>query len=46
MRKLRQTCKVEMGEESIKSVKSHMQKGATINAYICIQGRGGMKNWS
>ena len=41
MRKLWQTNKVKMGEESIKSMKSHTQKGVTPNANICIQGEGG-----
>ena len=31
MRKLWQTSKVKMGEESIKSMKSRTQKGVTVN---------------
>ena len=41
MRKLRQMSRVEMGEESIRSMKSHTQKGATLNEYIRVQGEGG-----
>ena len=32
MRKVWQTSKVKIGEESIKSTKSHTQKGVTVNA--------------
>ena len=41
MRKLWQMSKVRMVEESIKSMKSHKQKGVTLDAYLCLQrGRG------
>ena len=33
MRKLWKISKVKMGEESIKSVESHMQKGVTVNGW-------------
>ena len=35
-----------MQEESIKSMKSHMKKGITLNANMCVQGGGRLKNWS
>ena len=38
MRTVRETSKVEMGKESIKSMKSHAQKGITLNAYLGVDG--------
>ena len=40
MQKLWQMSKAKMGEESIKSMKSHMQKVVILNAHICVQGGG------
>ena len=42
MRKLWQTSKVTIREESIKSMKSRTPKGLT----LCVQGGGTSKNWS
>ena len=46
MRKLRETSKVKMGEESVKTMKSRTQKWVHMctYAYIYVQGKGWLKN--